>query len=50
MNPTTPTLTSPETIQKRSGYQSMQSVTRPSYWGVRPHSEATLTISKTLPS
>jgi hypothetical protein len=34
MIPTTPTLTSPETIQKRSGYQSMQSVTRPPYWGV----------------
>jgi len=30
----TPELTNPETIQKRSGYQSMQPVTRPSYWGV----------------
>lgn len=30
----TPEVTSPETIQRRSGYQSMQPVTRPEYWGV----------------
>ena len=30
----TPELSTPETIQKRSGYQSMQPVKRPEYWGV----------------
>jgi hypothetical protein len=30
----TPEVTSPETIQQRSGYQSMQPVTRPAWWGV----------------
>jgi hypothetical protein len=33
MDPT-PELSTPETIQKRSGYQSMQPVKRPEYWGV----------------
>jgi hypothetical protein len=33
MNPM-PELTTPETVQKRSAYQSMQPVTRPPYWGV----------------
>jgi hypothetical protein len=33
MNPT-PEVVTPERIQKHSGYQSMQPVTRPSYWGV----------------
>ncbi len=33
MNPT-PEVTTPETIQRRSGYQSMQPVLRPDYWGV----------------
>lgn len=30
----TPELSTPETIQKHSGYQSMQPVKRPEYWGV----------------
>jgi hypothetical protein len=30
----TPEVTTPERIQKHSGYQSMQPVTRPEYWGV----------------
>jgi hypothetical protein len=30
----TPEVTSPEVIQQRSGYQSMQPVTRPDYWGI----------------
>jgi hypothetical protein len=30
----TPELSTPEIIQKRSGYQSMQPVKRPEYWGV----------------
>jgi hypothetical protein len=30
----TPEVTTPERIQQRSGYQSMQPVTRPEYWGV----------------
>lgn len=30
----TPELTSPETIQRREGYQSMQPVQRPEWWGV----------------
>lgn len=29
-----PEVTSPETVQKRSGYQAVQPVERPSYWGV----------------
>ena len=33
MNPT-PELSTPEEIQKRSGYQSLQPVRRPEYWGV----------------
>jgi hypothetical protein len=33
MNPT-PELTTPERVQKHSGYQSLQPVTRPAYWGV----------------
>jgi hypothetical protein len=33
MNPT-PEVSSPEEIQKRSGYKSMQPVLRPDYWGV----------------
>ncbi|HEX8819921.1 MAG TPA: hypothetical protein VF794_08365 [Archangium sp.] len=33
MNPT-PELSTPEEIQKRSGYQSIQPVQRPDYWGV----------------
>ncbi|MFP2905015.1 hypothetical protein ACLESD_08165 [Pyxidicoccus sp. 3LFB2] len=34
MNHRTPEVTSPETIQRRSGFQSMQPVTRPPWWGV----------------
>jgi len=30
----TPEVTTPEVIQRRSGYQSMQPVRRPEYWGV----------------
>jgi hypothetical protein len=30
----TPRVTSPETVQKRSGYQAVQPPERPSYWGV----------------
>ncbi|WP_395803613.1 hypothetical protein [Archangium minus] len=30
----TPEVTTPETIQRRSGYQSLQPVMRPDYWGV----------------
>jgi hypothetical protein len=33
MNPT-PEVTTPEQVQKRSGYQSLQPVMRPDYWGV----------------
>jgi hypothetical protein len=33
MNPT-PEVTTPEKIQEKSGYQSMQPVKRPEYWGV----------------
>jgi hypothetical protein len=29
-----PEVSTPETIQRRSGYQSMQPVLRPDYWGV----------------
>jgi hypothetical protein len=34
MNPNTPELSTPEKVQKRSGYQSLQPVQRPEYWGV----------------
>ncbi|MFL5357127.1 hypothetical protein [Archangium sp.] len=34
MNPNTPELSTPEKVQKRSGYQSLQPVMRPEYWGV----------------
>lgn len=33
MNPT-PELSTPEKVQQRSGYQSLQPVMRPEYWGV----------------
>lgn len=34
MNPTTPELSTPEQVKKRPGYQSLQPVMRPEYWGV----------------
>lgn len=30
----TPEVTTPETVQRRSGYQSLQPVTKPDYWGI----------------
>lgn len=34
MNPNTPELSTPEQVKQRAGYQSLQPVMRPEYWGV----------------